>query len=203
MRWTFLTILFVSISSLFGMNPQDALLKLKEGNTRFVNGQLLSPRRQPEIRATQVIKQNPFCAVLACADSRVAPEILFDQGIGDLFVVRLAGNVASKSAIESLDYASDILEVSLIVVMGHQNCGAVSAVLQGIAGEDLGTIADLIEEAVNGTTTLQEAIMANIRLQANRLIANPLLQKRLKQNSLRVVGSYYDFESGRVHFFDL
>lgn len=203
MRWFILLSCMVSTVNLFGLNPQDALSKLKEGNIRFVNGQLLSPRRQPEIRATQIAKQNPFCAVLACADSRVAPEILFDQGIGDLFVVRLAGNVASESAIESLAYASDVLAVSLIVVMGHQNCGAVDAVMHGLAAEDLGKITDLIEPAVEGRQNLQEAILSNVRSQAKRLLSDSILQKRLNQKSLRVVGAYYDFESGRVNFFDL
>lgn len=193
----------LSVVDLFGLNSNEALEKLKVGNGRFISGQIISPRRQSEIRALYITGQNPYCAILACSDSRVAPEIIFDQGIGDLFVVRLAGNVASESAIESLAFASDVLKISLIVVVGHQNCGAVNAAWQHSADDDLGQIATLIEPALEGKGTLQEATIANVRAQVAVLNAQPILKKRINQKNLRILGAYYDFESGKVNFFEV
>lgn len=185
--------LFLS-SPLVAQLASDPLAKLKAGNKRFFSNDLAGPRRSASIRKGQVGTQTPFCAILACADSRVPPEILFDQGIGDLFVVRVAGNVASDTVIESLDFAVDALSVPLIVVMGHQNCGAVSAVLNHTGDKELGTIASMIMPSTRDKTSLKEAIIANVKAQVETLKEKPLLRQ------VNIVPAYYDFETGIVEF---
>ncbi len=182
------------------MNPDKALATLKAGNLRFVNDEMRSPRQRSDCRKRQVDNQNPFCAVLTCSDSRVPVEILFDQGIGDIFVVRLAGNVASRIAMESLDFATHVLKISLIVVMGHQNCGAVNAVINHLADDDLGEISSLILSAISGKKTIKEAVIANIEEQTRIVQEHHLLQPQLKSGDLKVCGAYYDFETGLVTF---
>lgn len=182
------------------VTPDIALEKLIEGNKRFVNEEAHSPRQSSECRKRQISDQNPFCAVLACSDSRVPVEILFDQGIGDIFVVRLAGNVASDTAMESLDFAVHVLKVSLIVVMGHQNCGAVNAVINHLADKDLGKIASRIYPAVLGKKTMKEAVISNIQAQVKTAETHHLLQHELVNGQLKICGAYYDFETGLVNF---
>jgi carbonic anhydrase len=175
------------------MFGNEHLEKLKQGNYRFAQGNY--PRKE------LIAAQYPYCAILACADSRVAPELIFDQNLGDLFVVRIAGNVATQGIIESLDFASNILKVDLIVVMGHQNCGAVNAVIHHSADVELGSIYSLIQPSIQGITSLKEAVIANIKAQILRIKKDPLLQKRFKEGSLKIVGAYYNFETGLVDFF--
>jgi carbonic anhydrase len=181
--------LFIGMS-MFGNN---CLKKLQEGNHRFVKGDY--PRKE------LIAAQYPFCAVLACADSRVAPELIFDQNLGDLFVVRIAGNVATKGIIESLDFASKILKIDLIVVMGHQNCGAVDAVIHHRADVELGSLYSYIQPSVQGIASLKDAVIANVKSQIARIKEDPLLQKRFNEGSLNIVGAYYNFETGLVDFF--
>jgi carbonic anhydrase len=180
--------------------PHKALEKLIEGNKRFVNEEARSPRQSSECRKRQISDQNPFCAVLTCSDSRVPVEILFDQGIGDIFVVRLAGNVASDTAMESLDFAVHVLNVSLIVIMGHQNCGAVNAVINHLADQDLGKIASRIFPAVKEKKSLKEGVIANVEAQVETARSHLLLQPDLKNGRLQICGAYYDFETGLVSF---
>lgn len=182
------------------MKPDQAIETLKTGNLRFVNEQVRNPRQSSDYRKRQTETQNPFCAILACADSRVPVEILFDQGIGDLFVVRNAGNVASLTAIESLNFAAHALQVSLILVMGHQNCGAVNAVVNHLADDDLGRIASMISPAIAETKTIKEAVIANIESQVNTIESHCLIQPQLETGSLKVGGAYYDLETGLVTF---
>jgi carbonic anhydrase len=184
------------VSLLMGMlelyGNESAMQRLIDGNRRFVQAQ---PMKQELITA-----QNPFCAILACADSRVSPELIFDQGLGDLFVVRIAGNVASQEVLESLDFASNTLNVELILVMGHQNCGAVTAVLEHKGDKELGSITTMIRQATRGTKNLKEATIANIKAQVAIIQSHSALQSRLKDGSLRVEGAYYDFDTGTVDF---
>ncbi len=170
----------------------DAIEKLKAGNARFVSKELGHEEH--------AASQSPFCAVLSCSDSRVPPEIIFDQGLGDLFVVRVAGNVATPGVLESLDFASNFLHVGLLVVMGHQHCGAVEAVIDHDGEKELGTIATIIEPAVASTHSLKEAVMQNVRNQIKVLKTHPLLKDRIEEGELNVVGAYYDFDSGKVTF---
>lgn len=190
------------MSPLFASTPDQALESLKEGNRRFMEGKVINPRRSISTVKQQIESQYPFCAILACSDSRVATEIIFDQGIGDLFSVRLAGNVASRSAMESLDFASNVLKVSLIVVMGHQNCGAVTAAFNHSADDELGAIASLISPAIEGAKNPSQAILNNVHVQVKRLMQHPMLLLRVKEKTLKIVGAYYDFNTGKVEFFE-
>ena len=172
----------------------ESLQKLKEGNVHFAKSRSYE-------REKLIASQSPFCALLACADSRVAPELIFHQSLGDLFVVRIAGNVATQGAIESLDFASNILKVSLIVVMGHQHCGAVDAVMTHKGERDLGAIASIIQPSAEGKQTLKEAVIANVKAQVKTLQEHELLTNRINLGSLEIVGAYYDFSTGLVEFF--
>lgn len=190
MRWLLLFFFMATLT----VTGNEQLHKLKQGNLRFVQGDY--PRKE------LIAAQYPYCAVLACADSRVAPELIFDQNLGDLFVVRIAGNVATKGIIESLDFASKILKIDLIVVMGHQNCGAVDAVIQHSADTELGSLYSFIQPSVQGIASLKDAVIANVRAQIARIKEDHLLQKRFNEGSLKIVGAYYNFETGLVDFFE-
>lgn len=191
----------VSHSSL---TPEQALKKLVEGNARFVTNKRQNPH-QDTVRISEVAKgQAPFAAVLSCADSRVVPEILFDQGIGDLFVVRVAGNVATTEDIASEEYAAAVLGTPLLIVIGHERCGAVDAALKG--GDLPGVIDSLvtaIKPAVEATEgqpgdRLTNAVKANVQLQVKRLQTSPVIFNLVQQGKLKVVGGYYDLDTGKV-----
>lgn len=184
------------------IDPNAALTRLLEGNKRFVNNQSTPRNRYRQRRAQTAEAQYPFAVILACADSRVAPEIIFDQGIGDLFVVRNAGNVASPISIESIDYAADALGSSLIIVLGHESCGAVSAVLQGKI-QDMPTIGQMIEPAVKESLTqagdrLENAIADNVKYMVEQLKKDPILKKLMNENRVKIVGGCYHFKTGEV-----
>ena len=195
-----------------GLAPNDVLQKLLEGNKRFMRGLAASPRRRPEDFAKLVEGQNPLAVVVGCADSRVSPELLFDQGVGDLFVVRVAGNVVSGAGATvkgSIEYAVAELGVSLIMVLGHSNCGAVKSALKHVDAKDLlpGAINELvgnIKPAVVKTKgqpgdPLANAIRANVEIGVERLQGlEPILAGPVKQGSLKVVGGVYDLGTGGV-----
>lgn len=189
MRYLLCVYLLLGALPLIG---NDYISKLIQGNQRFITNDV--------IRRDLVSAQHPFCALLACSDSRVAPELIFDQGLGDLFVVRLAGNVASPEALESLDFAYTILGVKLIVVLGHQNCGAIQAVMQHTADQELGALATLIEPAVRNASSLEQAIAWNVREQVKIVKRDPDLQPHVEDGSLIVVGAVYNFDTGLVTF---
>lgn len=187
-----------------GLTPDQALAKLMEGNQRFVARKRLNPH-QDIARITEVAAgQDPFAAILSCADSRVVPEIAFDQGMGDLFVVRVAGNVARTDEIASEEYAIALLKTPLLMVLGHERCGAVTAALNG--GKWPGDIAALvlaIEPAVKASAIeegdrLTNAVKANVRLQVDRLLGSPVVAAAVGASRLRVVGAYYDLDTGAI-----
>jgi carbonic anhydrase len=133
MRKIFEAVLFMTFLgqlSLDAMTCEMGLQRLKEGNQRYVEDKLIHPDRTSERREALQSKQQPFAIIVGCSDSRVAPEIVFDQGVGDLFIVRVAGNVVGPIELDSIEYAAEYLKSCLIVVMGHQNCGAVDAVMK-------------------------------------------------------------------------
>ena len=139
---------------------------------------------------------------MACSDSRVAPEIVFDQGLGDLFTVRVAGNVLGAIELESIEYAALYLHSNLIVVMGHENCGAVKAVLDGNSYA-IETIASYIQPAIDLSkkqkgNQLKNAIQDNVQNVVNELKSHPIFLKLIKEKKIDVVGAYYDFKSGQV-----
>jgi carbonic anhydrase len=181
--------------------PAEALARLRAGQARFAAGQTTQPRRDLERLRQVAPKQTPFAAVLACADSRVPVEILYDQGFGDLFVVRVAGNVASAVAIASLEYSAHALGAKAIVVLGHGDCGAVRAALAG--GEVPGQISVLyqhIAPALDRTRMdLAAATAANVRYQARKLRkGSTVLGPKLAAGQLALVGGVFDLTTGAV-----
>jgi carbonic anhydrase len=184
-------------------NSDTALKKLMEGNNRYVNDASIHPSDLGEKREETFNKQMPFAVVLGCSDSRVSPEIVFDQTIGDIFVVRVAGNVIGSIELDSIEFAVDKLETPLVVILGHQKCGAVSAVLSGKELDDIENIAPYIKEAVDETkhmpgNPLVNAIKANVEHGIKELKKNRIIAALLKAKKLQIVGAYYDLESGKV-----
>lgn len=188
--------------NLLADDPAAALKRLMEGNNRYVHDKLLHPDRTYERRQELKSSQNPFAVVVGCSDSRVSPEIVFDQGIGDLFVVRLAGNVVGPLSQESVHFAAN-LGASVVLVLGHENCGAVNAVLLHKA-QDFPHIAEHIEPAVaasksiRGGSPLENAIKANVRMVVEDLKKSPPLVKFIADKKIEIVGGYYHLGSGEV-----
>ncbi|MEG3936673.1 carbonic anhydrase [Microcoleus sp. N9_B2] len=186
------------------MNPDAALKSLMDGNKRFVDKKRTSPH-QDFPRLTEVAKdQKPFAAILGCADSRFPSEIIFDQGFGDLFVCRVAGNVATPEEIGSLEFGTLVLGAKVLVVVGHKRCGAVDATIKGaqVPGQ-IGSLLEAIKPAVESSKGqtgdhLENAVKANVLLQAKRLKASPVISKLIEENKLKVVGGYYDLDTGAV-----
>ncbi|MBD2492912.1 carbonic anhydrase [Nostoc sp. FACHB-280] len=186
------------------VNPDTALKRIIEGNQRFVEGKRLNPNQSRLRLQETAVAQYPFASILGCADSRVPAEIVFDQGLGDLFVVRVAGNVASQTAIGSLEFATSVLGSQLIVVVGHAKCGAVSAAIQGapLPGR-IGVFVEEIKPAVESvrhkTGSLEEnSIIANVQYQVTRLVESSTILKGLvKEGKLKIVGGRYDLKTGK------
>ena len=190
--------------------PAEAISKLKEGNGRYTSGNLQHPAQTTERRTELAKSQHPFAVILSCSDSRVPPEIVFDQGLGDLFVVRVAGNVIDDESLGSIEYAVDHLGVRLILVLGHQSCGAVQAAKETIAakGKAPGHIQSLVtaikpavEATVNGD--LDATIKANVKHVADALRSStPILKGKVDSGEMKVIGGYYNLDTGAVSFLD-
>jgi carbonic anhydrase len=183
----------------------QALCELWEGNRRFQRDESIGPRRDGARRASVADAQTPFAAVVACSDSRVPPELLFDQGLGDLFVVRVAGNVIGSDALGSLEYAAEHLEVPAIVVLGHSRCGAVSAAIRGESGSPhIEGVLAALRPAVEATAALRGDRAANAaREHVRRLVTelptrSSVLRRRVDTGRLDIVGAYYDVSTGAV-----
>ncbi|MGB9870990.1 MAG: carbonic anhydrase [Anaerolineae bacterium] len=192
---------------------ESSLQALKEGNRRYGAGRAQHPRQDTARRRETLPRQQPFAVVLGCSDSRVPPEILFDQGVGDLFVVRTAGHVADEAVLGSVEYAVEHLGVPLVVVLGHTHCGAVTAAVQSAAAPDaphpghLGRLVEAVLPAVRETAGLPgdpvaHAIDAHIRRTVEALNAVPALAERVRSGDLWIVGARYDLESGEVLWLD-
>jgi len=190
--------------------PTEAMTKLKEGNGRYTSGNLQHPGQTTERRTELAKTQHPYAAIVSCSDSRVPPEIVFDQGLGDLFVVRVAGNVINDEGLGSIEYTVDHLGTRLILVLGHQSCGAVKAARETIAakGKAPGHIESLvtaIKPAVEATAKddLDATIKANVKnvVQALRS-STPILKAKVDSGEIQVVGSYYSLDTGAVTFLD-
>ena len=204
------SILFFIVSIPFvgmAMTPEEGIKRLMDGNKRYVSGNLIAPGRDEERRYETFDGQSPFAVVVTCSDSRVPPAIIFDQGVGDLFVVRDAGNVIAAVEQESVEYGTNHLEAPVVLVMGHENCGAVSAVLEGhIKG--ISAIAKLINPAVVRAkkervhNTLEVAIKLNAINMRNLLLQSPSIAKRVKAGTLTVEAAYFDLDEGRVYLLD-
>ena len=194
----------------------DAVLKsLLEGNKRFVDGKLLHPGRTPKDFLALAEGQRPFAIIVACADSRVAPELIFDQGIGDLFVVRIAGNIVSGAGPTvkgSIEFAVAELGARLILVLGHSQCGAVKAAIEHIDAKDAlpGSIGELIKPIGPAVLAardlpgdrLNNVIKANVMEGVKRLEGlDPIVAKFVKSGEAKVVGGTYELSTGKVEIF--
>ncbi|NMG07501.1 carbonic anhydrase [Brasilonema sp. UFV-L1] len=186
------------------LTPEQALQSLIEGNQRFVTRKRRSPNQTPT-RLVEVAKsQKPFASILGCADSRVPAEIVFDQGFGDLFVCRVAGNIATSEEIGSLEFGSLILNSKVIMVLGHKRCGAVDATIKGaqVPGH-ISSLLDAIQLGVEKSKNLpgdkvENACKANILVQVQKLKSSLVLSQLIEQGKLKVVGAYYDLDDGKV-----
>ena len=181
------------------ITPDEALQKLNDGNQRFVTNKRQNPN-QSTVRLTEVAQgQNPFAAVLSCADSRVPVEIIFDQGLGDIFVVRDAGNIATPEEIGSLEFGTLVLGAKVLMVIGHQNCGAVKATIDGnaVPGK-IGSIIDAIKPAIQANQSIEAAVKANVKLQIEKLKTSPVLTQLVQEGNLKIVGGYYNLETGLI-----
>ena len=188
------------------VTPDAALRRLMDGNARFAANDM-SPKPPPSRREEVAKGQRPFAIIVGCADSRVAPELLFDEGLGDLFVTRLAGNLVEGYALGSIEYAVAVLGARLIVVLGHERCGAVDAALTGakVPGH-IPALVKAIAPAVKATKgqpgdPLANAIKKNAELVANGIRANkPALSALAGGAEVRVVSAYYDLDTGKIEF---
>lgn len=199
-------VLIFSAQAQAAQGPDAALQALKEGNDRFVAGQLKHPNQSPQRRGEIAKQQTPFASILGCADSRVPPELVFDQGLGDIFVVRTAGNVADPVAIGSLEYSAAVLGSSLIVVLGHDRCGAVDATLKDkpVPG-DIQKVVDAVKPALDGDSCKKSPQVLDCSIQANvdyivRQLSTKgaVLPEMIKQGKIKVVGATVDLDTGKV-----
>lgn len=188
-------LLFLLLCCQVVAQPKDVLSQLMKGNQRAMDGKLEHPAYFNESRMNTVEKQEPIAVIVACSDSRVSPETLFDQGIGKLFVVRVAGNVVGPIEMESIHYAVTQLKVPLILVMGHENCGAVEAVLEKKDGT-IPEIAALIRPSIQDG--LQASIESNVRHVVEGLQRTDFIQELVKKGQLEVVGACYHLQTGAV-----
>ena len=192
------------------VDASQALQRLEEGNERFVAGTPKHPHETSAWRSALEKGQHPFAVVLGCSDSRVPPELLFDQGFGDLFVVRVAGNVVDTDVTGSIEYAIDHLDTRLIVVLGHTGCGAVQATLDHFTspeGEPAEVVSLLyrIEPALAGMPEnlphdqqINHAVGRNVELAVRRLSRVPDLRHRISEGKIKIVGAVYDMHTGKV-----
>ena len=187
------------------ITPDSALAELKDGNAHHAGHRYKHPHETAARMRQLASGQHPHAEVLSCADSRVPPEILFDQGLGDLFVVRVAGNVVSDTELGSLEYGAEHLHVPLLIVLGHQRCGAVTAAVEG--GEVPGHISaltELLRPAVEKTRGMpgdrvENAVRANVEMVVKQLrTSGPVLEKLVSRGELKVVGAIYSLDTGQV-----
>lgn len=188
------------------ISAQEALLKLTKGNERFSSHQQKYPNQCAIRREESLNTQNPFAVILCCSDSRVIPEIIFDQGIGDLFVIRVAGNIINDDILGSIEFSCKTLNTKLIMVLGHQNCGSIIAAIN--SKEETGhlkSVINAVKPAIKKAEKLpgeliDNAIRENIKLVSNQISSS--LNTIIKEQDLRVVGAYYNFETSKVTIID-
>jgi carbonic anhydrase len=191
-----------------------ALRRLREGNRRFVQGRARFPTVKKEVLAELAKGQHPYATIIGCSDSRVPPELVFDARFGELFIVRIAGNVISREIMGTIQYAALHLGTPLFVVLGHQGCGAVEAALarkfEGVRQRRrITTLLNTILPGLRSLRTrrspaaqLNAAVEANVRWSMRQLLATPEAKKRTREGVLRLVGAVYELKSGRVRFLE-
>jgi carbonic anhydrase len=192
----------------------QALARLKAGNSRFVRGKARFPTVQKEVLAELAREQRPYATILGCSDSRVPPELVFDAGFGELFIVRVAGNVLGPSVVGTLQYAGAHLHTPLFVVLGHEGCGAVKAALESkfkgtrhrsrieVLLANILPALDGLDPSLDPDALLKAAVEANVRWTIRTILASPEAKARARTAALRLVGAVYELESGRVRFLD-
>lgn len=205
-------LLLSSISSVSAIeaNPaKNPLDRLKQGNQRYITSTTVCHDDWTAKRTALVQNQTPFAIIVSCSDSRVPPEIIFDQTLGALFVVRVAGNVVDDFAIGSIEYGVSVLGANLLLVLGHSNCGAVDAALKGMKFDNhIQSVLTAIQPAVNATkgesgNLLEKATKANVRnVEETLKRSKPVLANLIEKGTLQVIGGYYDLDSGKVEFLD-
>jgi carbonic anhydrase len=192
----------------------EALARLQAGNARFIRGEARFPTVQKEVLADLSKGQQPYVTILGCSDSRVPPELVFDAGFGELFVIRVAGNVLGPSILGTLQYAALHLHTPLFVVMGHEGCGAVKAAIASRfdGSRQAGRIEILLEQIIPAldeldpqaepAELLSTAVEANVRRTVRELLATPEAQARMGEGMFKLVGAIYELDTGRVRFLD-
>lgn len=189
--------------------PDDALARLLKGNERYVSGQA-TPNRYSDVSAALTKGQNPYAAILGCADSRVSPELAFDENQGDLFVTRIAGNFKTTQILASLEYSVAVLKTPLIFVLGHTSCGAISAAVQAVTQDadfpgHIQTLTTALAPAVkaakakNPTDLVAQATIENVQINvANLASSTPILRRAVREGRLKVAGGVYQLATGKI-----
>jgi len=191
------------------VSADSALIRLKEGNKRFVGGKSMRPHQDFQRIKEVSLGQEPFAVIVGCSDSRVPSEIIFDQGLGDLFIVRTAGQVSSFASWGSIEFGNAVLGAKLIVVMGHTKCGAVAAAckIPDVPGHIV-TLINAIKPAAQLAKTqigdeVENAVRINVAMQVQQLQnMEPVLTKAIQSKETQIVGAVYDLETGKVEFLD-
>ena len=191
------------------LSADAALARLWAGNQRYIADKEQHPDESLARRKELVEGQHPFAVILGCADSRVAPELLFDQGLGDLFVIRVAGNIVDDAVLGSIEYAVEHLGTKLIVVLGHEKCGAISAAVEGgAAAGHLKSLVTAIRPAVQATAhdpgdKIHNCVVANARRVATQIReSKPVLKEQVANNRVKVVAADYELDTGRVRLLE-
>ena len=187
-------------------NPEDALKELKSGNLRFLSGHLINTDYKLQIENTKS-DQHPHSLILSCLDSRVPPEIIFDQGIGNIFVARVAGNVEDPNVLGSMEFATKVKGTKLIVVLGHNKCGAVKGAIDNAQLGNLTQLLNQIKPSIkNNSNTdlmLDDTAKNNVKMTIADILENsPVIAELIKDNKVKIVGAYYDLTSGKVTFME-
>lgn len=193
------------------LSAKDAIQKLKDGNKRFVKAKSQHPDESKERRNEMLKGQHPFVVILSCSDSRVPPELIFDQGLGDIFEIRNAGNVLNEHVIGSIEYAVMHCGVKLIVIMGHQDCGAIAATLSGVSETKyIKALEDSIKPAIDDCKkqgleiNSDNVVKAHVMQDIEELMAQDTeLVKYMKEHDVKIVPAYYHLDSGKVDFMKL
>ncbi len=187
----------------YKIHADEAIRRLSEGNARFVAQECQNIDTSiGRLKVFAEKGQRPYAIVVACADSRVIPEVIFDAQIGDLFVIRVAGNVIDNHQLGSIEYAAEHLGTGLVCVLGHTHCGAIDAVLQGHSGEYIQYIARTIEKAIKAEQDPYRACCLNVQEACRHIEESLQIQKDEQEYGLRVIGAVYDLETGRVEILD-
>jgi carbonic anhydrase len=193
------------------ISPAEAMQRLMAGNERFQNDKTGHPLLHSERREELIGGQSPFAVILSCSDSRVPPELIFDQGLGGLFVVRIAGNTVTRAGLESIDYAVSHLGTNLIMVLGHDKCGAVKGALGQCSSKPDAGLAEIFANICSAVDLARKksaddlesrAIDLNVTEQVKILKQSPLFKKRVADGSLKIVGARYNLQSGKVELLD-